>query len=58
MRFYTQLTREQRYQISGLLKMEHKHTEIAGLLHVHKSTIGREINRNRGRRGYRPRQAD
>ena len=58
MRSYTQLTREQRYQISALLKMGHNHTEIAGLLHVHKSTVGRDINRNRGRRGYRPRQAD
>jgi len=58
MRSYTQLTREQRYQISALLKMEHSHTEIACLLHVHKSTVGRDINRNRGRRGYRPRQAD
>ena len=58
MRSYTQLTREQRYQISALLKMEHNLTEIADLLHVHKSTIGREINRNRGWRGYRPRQAD
>jgi IS30 family transposase len=38
--------------------MGHSHTEIAGLLHVHKSTVGRDINRNRGRRGYRPRQAD
>jgi IS30 family transposase len=38
--------------------MGHNHTEIAGLLHVHKSTIGRDINRNRGRHGYRPRQAD
>lgn len=58
MRSYTQLTREQRYQISALLKMGHNHTEIAGLLHVHKSTVGRDIDRNRGRRGYRPRQAD
>jgi IS30 family transposase len=38
--------------------MGHNHTEIAGLLHVHKSTVGRDIKRNRGRRGYRPRQAD
>jgi IS30 family transposase len=38
--------------------MGHNHTEIAGLLHVHKSTVGRDINRNRGRCGYRPRQAD
>lgn len=44
--------------LSELLKMGHNHTEIAGLLHVHKSTVGRDINRNRGRRGYRPRQAD
>ena len=58
MRSYTQLTREQRYQISALLKMGHNHTEIAGYLHVNKSTVGRDINRNRGRRGYRPRQAD
>ena len=58
MRSYTQLTREQRYQISALLKMGHNHTEIAGLLQVHKSTISRDIDRNRGLRGYRPRQAD
>jgi len=38
--------------------MEHNRTEIAGVLLVHKSTVGREISRNRGRRGYRPRQAD
>ena len=58
MRSYTQLTREQRYQISALLKMEHDHTIIAGLLHVNKSTVGREVSRNRGLRGYRPSQAD
>jgi IS30 family transposase len=34
--------------------MEQSHTEIAGLLYVHKSTVGRDINRNRGRRGHRP----
>jgi len=37
MRSYTQLTREQRYQISALLKMGHNHTEVAGLLQVRKS---------------------
>ena len=52
MRSYTQLTREQRYQISALLKMGHNHTEIAGLLQVHKSTISRDIDRNRGLRCY------
>lgn len=54
---YTQLTQIQRYQISGLLKMEHTQTEIATTLGVHKSTINRELKRNRGQRGYRPQQA-
>jgi IS30 family transposase len=54
---YTQLTQVQRYQISGLLKMEHTQTEIANSLGVHKSTISRELKRNRGQRGYRPKQA-
>ena len=58
MRSSTQLTREQRYQISALLKTGHNHTLIAGLLQVHRSTVGLDIDRNRGRRGYRPRQAD
>jgi len=54
---YTQLTREQRYQIQALLKMGHSQTDIAGTLSVHRSTISRELQRNRGRRGYRPKQA-
>jgi IS30 family transposase len=54
---YTQLTQEQRYQIYALLKMEHSQTEIAIGLGVHKSTINREVRRNRGKRGYRPKQA-
>ena len=54
---YTQLTQEQRYQIHSLLKMEHNQTEIAECLGVHKSTISRELRRNLGLRGYRPKQA-
>jgi len=54
---YTQLTQEQRYQIYALLKMEHSQTEIANVLGVHKSTISREVRRNCGKRGYRPKQA-
>ena len=54
---YTQLTQEQRYQIHVLLKMEHSRTEIANTLGVHRSTISRELQRNRGKRGYRPKQA-
>jgi IS30 family transposase len=54
---YTQLTQEQRYQIHALLKMEHQQTEIAESLGVHKSTVSRELRRNKGLRGYRPKQA-
>lgn len=55
---YMQLTREQRYQIYALLKIGHNQTEIAGVIGSHKSTISREMRRNSGRRGYRPRQAN
>ncbi len=54
---YTQLTQEQRYQIYALLKMGHQQVEIAGVIDVHKSTISRELRRNRGLKGYRPKQA-
>jgi len=54
---YTQLTQEQRYQISALLKMDHTQIEIAKVIGVHKSTVSRELRRNRGLRGYRPKQA-
>ncbi|MDQ6966199.1 MAG: IS30 family transposase [Mariprofundaceae bacterium] len=54
---YTQLTQEQRYQIAVLKKAGHMQTDIAELIGVHKSTISREISRNKGQRGYRPKQA-
>jgi IS30 family transposase len=57
MRTYTQLTQEQRYQICALKKMGHNQTEIAECIGVDKSTISRELKRNRGQRGYRPKQA-
>jgi IS30 family transposase len=57
MRTYTQLTREQRYQIYALLKAGHKQSEIARFIKVHKSTVSRELRRNRGQKGYRPKQA-
>jgi transposase, IS30 family len=58
MRTYKQLTSEQRYQISVLKRMGHSPTEIAKELEVHKSTISRELSRNTGERGYRPKQAN
>lgn len=54
---YKQLTCEQRYQIYALLKMGHTQTEIAKAIHRHKGTISRELKRNTGLRGYRPKQA-
>jgi transposase, IS30 family len=54
---YTQLTQEQRYQISALLKTKHKQAEIAAEVGVDPSTISRELRRNRGKKGYRPNQA-
>ncbi|WP_022849865.1 IS30 family transposase [Limisalsivibrio acetivorans] len=57
MKNYTHLTREQRYQIYVLRKTGHSQTDIADLLKVHKSTISRELRRNTGGRGYRPKQA-
>ena len=57
MRTYTQLTRGKRYQIRALLKAGFSQSQMAFYLKVHKSTIGREIRRNRGHKGYRPHQA-
>jgi len=54
---YTQLTQEERYQIYILKKAEYSQAEIAELLGRDKSTISRELRRNRGLRGYRPDQA-
>jgi IS30 family transposase len=57
MRTYHQLTQEQRYQIYALMKTKHSLAEIAEVIGVHKSSISRELKRNRGNRGYRPQQA-
>ena len=58
MRTYRQLTQAQRYQIYALQKTKHTLMEIAEVIGVHKSSISRELKRNRGQRGYRPQQAD
>jgi IS30 family transposase len=41
----------------ALKKMGHNQTEIANCIGVDKSTISRELKRNQGQRGYRPKQA-
>lgn len=54
---YKHLTQELRYQIYAFSKANWTQKEIADDLGVHKSTISREVRRNRGLRGYRPQQA-
>jgi IS30 family transposase len=54
---YQQLTQEQRYQIYAFKQAGYTQTEIAIEIGVHKSTVSREIRRNCGQRGYRPKQA-
>ena len=54
---YTHLTQDERYQIAILAKAGHDQSEIAEVMSRHKSTISRELRRNRGQRGYRPKQA-
>ena len=54
---YTQLAREQRYQINVLKKAGHNQSHIALMIGCHKSTVSRELRRNRGQKGYRHYQA-
>jgi IS30 family transposase len=54
---YSQLTQIQRYQIYVLKKTGCNQTQIAENVGVDKSTISRELRRNKGQKGYRPKQA-
>lgn len=54
---YTQLTPEERYQIYGLKQAGFSPAQIARQLGRARCTIGRELRRNSGQRGYRPTQA-
>ena len=57
MRDCTQLTQEEGYQIEAFLQAGHPQSGIATVLKRDKSTISREVRRNCGLRGYRPKQA-
>jgi len=57
MREYRQLTEEDRIEIYSMKQAGKNQKEIASLLGVHPSTISRELARNSGLRGYRPKQA-
>jgi transposase, IS30 family len=54
---YNQLNQIQRYQIEILKKAGNNQKGIAILLGVAASTISRELKRNKGKKGYRPKQA-
>ena len=55
---YQQLTKDERYQIKACLQIGMKQVDIAKLLKRSTATISREIKRNTGKRGYRPKQAN
>jgi IS30 family transposase len=54
---YKHLSQAERYQIRALMKAGHDQSQIAKVLDRNKSTISRELSRNTGSRGYRPKQA-
>jgi IS30 family transposase len=53
---YHQLTQGLRYQIAILKKAGKNQKDMAGLVNVLPSTVCRELQRNSGKRGYRPKQ--
>ena len=57
MSYYIQLTQEERYHISVLCKEGYSKADTARKVNRHISTISRELNRNTGKKGYRPKQA-
>jgi len=54
---YSQLTQDLRYPIETVKKAGKRQKDIAGLIKVSPSTICRALQRNTGKRGYRPKQA-
>jgi IS30 family transposase len=57
MRKYKQLTEEDRIEIYAMKQAGKQQNQIAAALGVHASTVSRELSRNIGLRGYRPKQA-
>jgi IS30 family transposase len=54
---YKHLTEDERYQIDDLLREGYSQRKIAQQLGRATSTLSRELQRNKGQRGWRPRQA-
>jgi len=55
---YKQLTQEKRYGLKAYMQAGFSIPQISKELMVHKTTLYREVARNTGRRGYRPKQAN
>jgi IS30 family transposase len=55
---YNHLTYDKRCQIYALLRRGYSQKEIAEDLGISQSTISRELRRNRGKKGYRYKQAE
>ena len=55
---YTHLAQEERFLISKLFQAGWSRRKIASKLGRHHTTISREVKRNRGKRGYRHKQAE
>lgn len=55
---YIHLTEEERYQIDDLQREGFSLSDIAHKVYRSPSTISRELRRNQGERGWRPRQAN
>ena len=58
MRNCKQLTSKQRYHIAGLKRAGMNLSQITDEVGVHKSTMSRVFNRNRGLRGWRPKHGE
>jgi transposase, IS30 family len=54
---HSRMTAEKRFELKTLLDADVSKVEAARKLKKHRSTIYRELKRNSGKRGYRPRQA-
>src|SRR4030042_3915344 len=55
---YKQLTPEKRYGLKAYIQAGFSIPQISKELMVHKTTLYRELKRNTGGRGYRPKQAN
>ena len=58
MKGYKQLTETQRHQIGALKKAGQPQNAIAAIIGVSAPTLSRELRRNTGKRGHRPKQAN